>query len=59
MLLLGSQEIDPSKAVAWDCENHLGFAVPFQDMKPEIYLGRTEWNTILEDKWARHDYVIV
>ena len=38
MLLLGNT--DPSKAVAWDTNNHLTFAVPFQDMKPDIYLGR-------------------
>ncbi|KAL1271164.1 hypothetical protein QQF64_030180, partial [Cirrhinus molitorella] len=24
--------------VAWDCEKRLSFAVPFKDMKPEIYL---------------------
>ncbi|KAL9956083.1 hypothetical protein ACROYT_G037506 [Oculina patagonica] len=36
MLLLGST--DPSKAVAWETNNHLTFAVPFQDMKPNIYL---------------------
>lgn len=42
MLLLGSKEIDPSRAMAWDTENHLGFAVPFQDMKPEIYLGMSK-----------------
>ncbi|KAK3728490.1 hypothetical protein QZH41_002351 [Actinostola sp. cb2023] len=35
--LLGS-DIDPSRAVAWDTANHLSFAVPFQDMKPTIYL---------------------
>lgn len=40
MLLLGNKDIDPSKVVAWDTENHLTFAVPFQDMKPNIYLGR-------------------
>lgn len=39
ILLLGTKKIDPSKVVAWDSENHLGFAVPFQDMKPEIALG--------------------
>ncbi|XP_067044034.1 DNA-dependent protein kinase catalytic subunit-like isoform X2 [Acropora muricata] len=38
ILLLGTKKIDPSKVVAWDSENHLGFAVPFQDMKPEIAL---------------------
>lgn len=36
MLLLGNP--DPSKAVTWDTNNHLTFAVPFQDMKPNIYL---------------------
>ena len=38
MLLLGNP--DPSKAVTWDTNNHLTFAVPFQDMKPNIYLGK-------------------
>ena len=38
-LLLDDTGIEPSKAVAWDSENHLTFAVPFQDMKPSIYLG--------------------
>ncbi|XP_068717854.1 DNA-dependent protein kinase catalytic subunit-like isoform X1 [Montipora capricornis] len=38
VLLLGGKEIDPSKIVAWDSLKHLGFAVPFQDMKPEIDL---------------------
>ena len=27
-------------AVAWDTEKHLRFDVPFQDIKPVIYLGR-------------------
>lgn len=39
MMLLGSGEIDPSRAVAWDTQKRLPFAVPFQDMKPNIYLG--------------------
>lgn len=39
MILLGSGEIDLSRAVAWDAQKHLSFAVPFQDMKPTIYLG--------------------
>lgn len=38
MLVLGNT--DPSKAVTWDTNNHLTFAVPFQDMKPNIYLGK-------------------
>ena len=38
MLLLGNP--DPSNAVTWDTNNHLTFAVPFQDMKPNIYLGK-------------------
>lgn len=28
-----------AKAVAWDSKNRLEFAVPFQDMKPSLYLG--------------------
>ena len=38
MLLLGNS--DPSKAVTWNTIKHLTFAVPFQDMKPNIYLGK-------------------
>lgn len=41
MFLLGPDNaVDPSCAVAWDTANHLSFAVPFQDMKPTIYLGK-------------------
>jgi len=41
MFLLGSDNVvDPSCAVAWDTTNHLSFPVPFQDMKPTIYLGK-------------------
>lgn len=47
MLLLGSGEIDPSRAVAWDTENHLVFAVPFQDMKPNIYLGMMKTERVI------------
>ena len=28
-----------SKALAWDNKEYLSFALPFQDMKPTIYLG--------------------
>lgn len=28
-----------AKAVAWDSVNRLEFAVPFQDMKPSLFLG--------------------
>ncbi|XP_027045855.1 DNA-dependent protein kinase catalytic subunit-like [Pocillopora damicornis] len=38
ILLLDDTERNPSNAVVWDTENHLTFAVPFQDMKPSIYL---------------------
>ena len=31
---------DLAKAIAWDEEKHLSFALPFQDMKPTIYLGK-------------------
>lgn len=40
ILLLDDTERNPSNAVVWDTENHLTFAVPFQDMKPSIYLGK-------------------
>ena len=46
LLLLGSREIDPSRIVAWDTEKHLSFAVPFQDMKPNIYLGKTKYKVL-------------
>ena len=36
LLLSGGSTVDSSKAVAWDTENYLSFAVPFQDMKPNI-----------------------
>lgn len=29
-----------AKAVAWDSKNRLEFALPFQDMKPTLYLGK-------------------
>ncbi|XP_022778667.1 DNA-dependent protein kinase catalytic subunit-like isoform X5 [Stylophora pistillata] len=38
ILLLDNTGINSSNAVVWDTENHLTFAVPFQDMKPSIYL---------------------
>lgn len=28
-----------AKAVAWDSKEHLELALPFQDLKPTIYLG--------------------
>ena len=31
-----------SKALAWDKDEHLSFALPFQDMKPTIYLGKKQ-----------------
>ena len=40
ILLLDDMERNPSNAVVWDTENHLTFAVPFQDMKPSINLGK-------------------
>ena len=30
-----------AKAVAWDSKNWLEFALPFQDMKPTLYLGKS------------------
>ncbi|EDO34282.1 predicted protein [Nematostella vectensis] len=39
LCLLGSDGgVDSGSAVAWDTVKHLPFAVPFQDMKPTIYL---------------------
>ena len=35
----GSAAMHAAKVVAWDNRNKLEFAVPFQDMKPSIYLG--------------------
>lgn len=31
-----------SKALAWDKDEHLSFALPFQDMKPTMYLGKKQ-----------------
>ena len=33
-----------AKAVAWDSKNRLEFALPFQDMKPSLYLGKSTSN---------------
>ena len=32
------------KAVAWDSEDHLQLALPFQDLKPTISLGNKLWH---------------
>ena len=34
-----SASVYASKAVAWDSEDHLELALPFQDLKPTVYLG--------------------
>ena len=31
---------DLSKAMAWDTDKHLSLALPFQDMKPTVTLGK-------------------
>lgn len=38
-ILQNNKPVDLSKAIAWDSEEHLSFALPFQDMKPTIFLG--------------------
>lgn len=35
----GPAAVHAAKVVAWDSKNRLEFALPFQDMKPSIYLG--------------------
>lgn len=42
--LLGGKEakVASSKGIAWDTKQHLSFAVPFQDMKPTVFLGETK-----------------
>ena len=35
-----------AKAVAWDSKNRLEFALPFQDMKPTLYLGDLRDNAL-------------
>ena len=35
----GSAAVHAAKMVAWDSKSLLEFALPFQDMKPSIYLG--------------------
>ena len=39
-----------AKAVAWDSKSRLEFAVPFQDMKPTLYLG--ECSSDLAHPWV-------
>ena len=39
MIETGSAAMRAAKVVAWDNRNKLKFALPFQDMKPSIYLG--------------------
>ena len=38
-LLSNTDEEISEKAIAWDSQQHLKFDVPFEDMKPTIYLG--------------------
>ena len=40
-LLSNTDEEISGKAKAWDFQQHLKFDVPFEDMKPNIYLGKT------------------
>ena len=40
-----------AKAVAWDSRNRLEFALPFQDMKPTLYLGESQTETRLVYIW--------
>lgn len=37
-ILQNNKPVDLSKAIAWDSKEHLSFALPFQDMKPTIFL---------------------
>ena len=37
--LISRDERTFDKAVSWDSDKRLDFALPFQDMKPSIYLG--------------------
>ena len=38
-IVSNAQTVNLRSAMAWDTEEHLSFALPFQDMKPTIYLG--------------------
>ena len=38
-LLSNTDKEISEKAIAWDSQKHLKFDVPFEDMKPTIYLG--------------------
>ena len=38
-LLSNTDKEISEKAIAWDSQQHLKFDVPFEDMKPTIYLG--------------------
>ena len=40
-LLSNTDEEISEKAIAWVSQQHLKFDVPFEDMKPTIYLGKT------------------
>ena len=56
ILLLDDTERNPSNAVVWDTENHLTFAVPFQDMKPSIYLGKLPMPFTIVLAWPQYVY---
>ena len=40
-LLANTDEEISQRAIAWDSLQHLKFDVPFEDMKPTIYLGKS------------------
>jgi len=40
MVERGPAALQAEKVIAWDSKSRLEFALPFQDMKPSIYLGK-------------------
>ena len=46
LLGVGEGSLAGSNGIAWDTKQHLSFAVPFQDMKPNIFLGKQEVNLL-------------
>ena len=40
MVERGPAVLQAEKVIAWDSKSRLEFALPFQDMKPSIYLGK-------------------
>ena len=55
-LLSNTDEEISEKAIVWDSQQHLKFDVPFENIKPTIYLGKTR----LRPSWwkCKHGTVV-